>query len=132
MNDDCLGPDKGILGMNIIQAVWSALTQETHPGLAAFKTVMPQIEGQVWARAFAECQKVDTQSPPTPFQGVAKLTRQQPVIIPPQSEMVVWMQVTESTATQSCDVMVESLPDSDTEWRVGQTLAKINGGKVPC
>ncbi|KAM3617411.1 uncharacterized protein V6R79_005815 [Siganus canaliculatus] len=27
VDDDCLGPDKGILSMNIIQAVWSALTQ---------------------------------------------------------------------------------------------------------
>lgn len=132
VNDECLGPNKGILGMNIIQAVWSALTQGTHPGLAAFKTIMPQLEGRVWAQAFAECRRVAIQSPPPPFQGVAKLTRQQPVIIPPQSEMVVWMQVTEGTATQSCNVIVESLPDCDAEWRVGRTLATLNGGRVPC
>ena len=132
VNDECLGPDKGILGMNIIKSVWSALTQGNHPGLSAFKTIMPPAAGQVWDRAFAECQRITTRGPLPLYQGMAKLPRQQPVIVPPYSEMVLWTQVSEGAANPSCNVIVEPLPDSDTDWLVGRTLATLNGGRVPC
>ncbi|KAL7406248.1 hypothetical protein ABVT39_016389 [Epinephelus coioides] len=132
VNDECLSPDKGILGMNIIKPVWSALTQGNHPGLSAFKTTMPPVDGQIWARAFAECQRITTRGPLPPYQGVAKVPRQQAVIILPQSEIVVWTQISEDASNPSCTVIVELLPDSDTEWRVGRTLGSLNGGQVPC
>lgn len=91
VDDDCLGAEKGILGMNIIQAVWLALTQRN---LSAFKTTMPRQEGRVWPEAFAECQRVAARRAPPPYQGAVRLLRQPPVIIPPQSEMVIWTQVT--------------------------------------
>ncbi len=132
VNDECLGPDKGILGMNIIKPLWSALTQGNHPGLSAFKTTMPAAAGQIWDRAFAECQRVTTTGHLPPYQGVAKLPRQQPVIVPPHSEMILWTQVSEGAANPSCEVLVEPLLNSDTEWRVGRTLATLSGGQVPC
>lgn len=73
VKDDCLGLDKGILGMNIIESVWSALAQGNHPGLSAFKTTMPLIEGQAWARALTECHRISTKLPLPLFQGMAKL-----------------------------------------------------------
>lgn len=73
VNDECLGPDKGILGMNIMEPLWSTLTQGNYPGLSTFKTTMPPAAGQVWALAFAECQRVATRIPLPPYQGVAKL-----------------------------------------------------------
>jgi len=132
VNDECLGPNKGILGMNIIQPVWSALTQGNHPGLAAFKTTMSPAVGQVWDRAFTVCQRVTTRAPLPPYQGVARLSRQQPAIIPPHSEMILWTQVSEGAANPSCNVLIEPLPNSDTEWCVGRTLATLNRGQVPC
>lgn len=56
VDDECLGPHKGILGMDIIKPVWPALTQGNHPGLAAFKTILPPAAGKAWDEAFAECQ----------------------------------------------------------------------------
>ncbi|KAK7915620.1 hypothetical protein WMY93_011381 [Mugilogobius chulae] len=130
VEDSCLGADKGILDMNIIQQLWSSLTQGNHPGLAAFKTTLSLAEGKAWSKAFMECQKVVLGGPRPAFEGVAKLPRQPPVIIPPHTEMVLWMQVTETNT--NCTVTIEPLPNSDTEWRVGRTLATFRDGKVPC
>ncbi len=72
VDDECLGSNKGILGMNIIQAVWSALTQENHLWLSAFKTTMLPLEGWVWAQAFAKYQQFATRSPPSPTRAWQK------------------------------------------------------------
>lgn len=63
---------------------------------------------------------------------MAKLPRQQPVFVPPHSEMVFWVQVSEGATNSSCNVIVEPRPDNDAEWCVGRTLATLNGGRVPC
>lgn len=131
VRDDCLGPDKGILGMNIIKPVWSALTQGNHPGLSAFRTLLPSVERKLWADAFAECYRVATTASSTPYEGFVKLPRQSPVVIPPYSEMVLWTHVTGSPANQ-LNICVEPLPDSGLEWCVGRTLATLCGGRVPC
>uniref|UniRef100_A0AAV2MPD0 ribonuclease H n=1 Tax=Knipowitschia caucasica TaxID=637954 RepID=A0AAV2MPD0_KNICA len=109
----------------------SSAEEESHPGLAAFRTLLPTVEGQVWAQAFAECQRVSMKSPAPAYQGVAKLPRQSPITIPPLSEMVLWLQVSGNPADQS-NVFVEPLPNSDSEWCVGRTLTRLNSGRVPC
>lgn len=132
VNDDCLGPEQGILGMNIIKPVWSALAEGNHPGLSAFKTTMPVVEGQAWARAFTECHRITTKPMAPHFQGIAKLPRQSPVIIPPQSEMIMWTQVPDYPPNQSCSVIVEPLPDSSSDWCVARTVTTLQGGQVAC
>lgn len=111
VNDECLGPNKGILGMNIIEPVWSVLTQGNHPGLAAFKTSMSPAAGRVWDRVFTVCQRVTTRGLLPPYQGVAELSPQQPVITPPHSEMILWTQVSEGAANPSCSVLIEDFPN---------------------
>ncbi|XP_032367401.1 uncharacterized protein LOC116686492 [Etheostoma spectabile] len=106
-------------------------TEGNHPGLAAFKTTMPLVQSQAWVRAFAECRRIAGGESLPPYQGQVKLPRQQPVIIPPQTEMLVWTQVSEGAPKQNCNVMIESLPDSGAEWCVGRTLAVICDGRVP-
>lgn len=110
VDDDCLGAEKGILGMNIIQAVWLALTQRN---LSAFKTTMPPQEGRVWPEAFAECQRVAARRAPPPYQGAVRLLRQPPVIIPPQSEMVIWTQVTVKGDIQGEQELVSNSDEPD-------------------
>uniref|UniRef100_A0AAV2JK74 Uncharacterized protein n=1 Tax=Knipowitschia caucasica TaxID=637954 RepID=A0AAV2JK74_KNICA len=80
-----------------------------HPGLAAFKTTVTSAEGKAWGKAFTICQRVECSGPRPRVEGVAKLSRQPPVIIPPHTEMVLWLQ-----------------------WRIGRTLAILKKGKVPC
>ncbi|KAF3835724.1 hypothetical protein F7725_028282 [Dissostichus mawsoni] len=104
------------------------ITQEeptSQPKTVGFQNPMPHAAGQLWAQAFTECQRVSTRMPLPAYQGIAKLPRQQPVIIPPQSEMILWTQVSEGAANQACNVVV------DTEWRVGRTLATLKDGRVP-
>lgn len=45
--------------------------------------------------------------------------------------MLVWTQVSEEAPKHACNVIVEPLPDSDSEWCVGRTLAVLHDGRVP-
>ena len=87
VSDEHMGPAKGILGMNIIKPVWSALSQVSHPGLMAFKSTMSIAAGQAWDRAFTDCRQIAVRDALPPYHGVAKLPRQQPsrkkISIPP-------------------------------------------------
>ncbi|KAL7874541.1 hypothetical protein SRHO_G00055110 [Serrasalmus rhombeus] len=62
--------------------------------------------------------------------GIAQLPRQSPVTIPPQSEMIVWTQVSGHVSNQSCNV--EPLSDNGLEWCVACIVTTLHGGRVPC
>lgn len=130
VKDECLGPDKGILGMNVINPIWRALFQGNHPGMTAFTSTLPPGAKGAWEQAFALCRQVEEESPPDGKVGVARLTRQDPVEVPAHSEMILWAQVLEtSKPTHSC-VLVEGINDEE-QWHVAKTLAHIKDGKVP-
>ncbi|XP_028298751.1 uncharacterized protein LOC114461110 [Gouania willdenowi] len=131
VKDECLGPEKGILGMNIIKPLWSILNQSNHPGLVVFRTNLPSKEGTVWAQALTECQRVATRDSGPPYESIVRLPKQSPVVIPPESEMIVWMQVVEGTKNQPL-VMVEPLSDNETEFQVARSLVRLEDGRVPC
>ncbi|MGH0144482.1 UNVERIFIED_CONTAM: hypothetical protein FKN15_002911 [Acipenser sinensis] len=75
-----------------------------------------------WDKAFAVCRKVEREEDPDGKVGTARLTRQQPIQIPPQSEMVVWTRVIEHRARTEYCALVEAI-EEDAEWQVARTLA---------
>ncbi|KAJ8367802.1 hypothetical protein SKAU_G00078300 [Synaphobranchus kaupii] len=64
VEDECLGAEKGVLGMNVITECWKVLFQGEHPGAAAFgATVSLGAKGE-WERAFAICRKIACEESP--------------------------------------------------------------------
>lgn len=97
MKDECLGPEKGILGMNVIKECWKALFQENHPGMTAFvSTISPEAKG-AWVKAFVVTRLIEEEFPSDEKVGVARLTKQEPVEVPAYSEMILWAQVLETS-----------------------------------
>lgn len=130
VRDTCLGAECGILGMNVISDCWTQVFQGSHPGEVAFKSTTTQVAGEAWGRAFAACRKALVQGPSPPLQGVAKLERQPPLVLPPEAEMVVWTCVPQGAGRADCWVLVEDLDDWSREWRVARTLTWMRQGRV--
>ncbi|XDV15645.1 hypothetical protein PO909_015682 [Leuciscus waleckii] len=86
---------------------------------------------KAWDAAFAACQRVNSSMPEVELQGVAKLQRQPPVVLPPGSEMIVWAHVPQATNQPNCAVLVEDLGHHGQEWCVARSLSWVQGGKVP-
>lgn len=94
VKDTCQGADKTVLGMNIIFSCWKSIFQENiHPGMSAFRVTVSSSALGHWEQAFAACSCVTQEESADGKIGVARLTRQSLVEIPPQSETVVWAQV---------------------------------------
>ncbi|KAF3836716.1 hypothetical protein F7725_004180 [Dissostichus mawsoni] len=88
-----------------------------------------QAKGE-WERAFAVCQKVSqTDSSDGPV-GVARLTRQESVVVPPNSEMVLWTQLYGAETKSDFCALVEG-PERDDEWQVARTVAWVVKGRLP-
>lgn len=48
VSDEIMGPEQGLLGMNVIGQVWNTVHLGAHPGLEAFKCAIPQGSRQEW------------------------------------------------------------------------------------
>ena len=129
--DDCLQSEYGILGMNVINHCWEALFQDGHPGLSAFKSTIPQRAGQAWEKAFQVCRRVQAVSPMTEFQSTARLHSPEPILLPPETEMMLWASVPQATGHSNCCVVVEDLGGETRDWRVGRAVVQMKAGKVP-
>lgn len=92
---------------------------------------MSPVTGRVWEQAFSVCQRVTSEGHAITFQGVARLPRQPPVVIPPESEMVVWAQLQEGAPKAVHNALIEPLEDQDGERYVAQSLVVVSGGKLP-
>ncbi|XP_071061777.1 uncharacterized protein [Pseudochaenichthys georgianus] len=131
VEDSCLQQECALLGMNVIGDCWQTIFQDGHQGEAAFRSTLPPAVSTAWGKAFAVCRRVGRVGSPTELQGVAKLPRQSAVLVPPETEMIIWTQVPQAVGTPDCCVMVENLQNDDQEWRVARTLSWVRSGRVP-
>lgn len=135
VKDDCMSTDYGLLGMNVMSECWETLFKQGHPRQAAFKSLFSPAARKAWEKAFTICQRIQVTPTQDMAQGVAKLERQAPILVPPESEMIVWAYVPQALGGEDCPVLVEDLPDGqgmeERSWRVARTLSWARGGKVP-
>lgn len=132
VKDDCISAEYGLLGMNVISECWEGLFSKGHPGQEAFKSTVPPTARKAWEKAFTLCQQVRNTTPLDESGGVARLPRQAPVLVPPESEMVVWADVPPALGRFGCPVLIEDLADWTEErgWRVARCIGWVRGGKV--
>ncbi|KAF3838362.1 hypothetical protein F7725_010130, partial [Dissostichus mawsoni] len=62
--------------------------------------------------------------------GVARLTRQESMVVPPNSEMVLWNQLYGAETKSDFCALVEG-PERDDEWQVARTVAWVVKGRLP-
>ncbi|MGH0124800.1 UNVERIFIED_CONTAM: hypothetical protein FKN15_020035 [Acipenser sinensis] len=107
-------PDRGVV---IVED--SALSGAGNPGNERDQPLL--------GRAIQGSRKVKQEEAPDGKVGTARLTWQQPIQIPPQSEMVVWTQVIEHPARTEYCALVEAI-EEDAEWQVARTPAWVLQG----
>lgn len=129
VKDECLNSERGILGMNVISHCWKELFQGVHPGLTVFGATMSEAKGE-WERAFSVCRRVSLAEPPDEQVRVARLTRQDPVYVPPNSEMVLWTHLHGTKIPADFCALVEG-PERDDEWQVARTVTRVVRGRLP-
>ncbi|XP_062416225.1 uncharacterized protein LOC134107905 [Pungitius pungitius] len=129
VKDECLSAERGILGMNVISHCWKELFQGVHPGLTVFGATMSREAKGEWQRAFAVCQKVSQDESSDGLIGVARLTRQDPVYLPPNSEMVLWTHLYGAKTRSDFCALVEG-PERDDEWQVARTVTTVVKGRL--
>ncbi|MGH0155783.1 UNVERIFIED_CONTAM: hypothetical protein FKN15_040670 [Acipenser sinensis] len=127
VEDSALSAEQGILGMNVISHCWEELFRGAGPRRRSFELAVSTKARGEWDKAFAICRKVKQEEAPDGKVGTAGLTWQQPIQIPPQSEMVVWTQVIEHPARTEYCALVEAIGE-DAEWQVARTPAWVLRG----
>lgn len=131
VRDDCINTEYGLLGMNVVTDCWASIFQGGHPGAAAFKSVFSPSAEKLWDVAFAACQRAEASTTRVELQGVARLQRQPPVMLPPSTETIIWAQVPQAAGLADCPVLLEDLDGYGRKWRVARSLAWTRGGRVP-
>lgn len=130
VSDEIMGPDQGLLGMNVIGHVWNTVHQGAHPGLEAFKSAISQGSRQEWERALGCCQRVMTVGPTEERPVTARLTKQPVVVVPSGSEMVLWAQVPENPGKTHYTALVEGM-DTETDWQVAHAVVDVKNHRIP-
>lgn len=131
VSDEIMGPEQGLLGMNVIGQVWNTVHLGAHPGLEAFKSAIPQGSRQEWERALACCQRTMTVGPTEERPVTARLTKQQqPVVVPAESEMMLWAHIPEDPGKTHYTALVEGV-DTETEWQVAHAVVDVKNHRIP-
>ncbi|KAM3622798.1 uncharacterized protein V6R79_003288 [Siganus canaliculatus] len=125
-----MGPKQALLGMNVIGAVWETVTGGGHPGLQVFRSIVPAPSHREWDRAFACCQRAMMVGPTEDQPIMARLTKQQPVVVPPETEMLLWTQVPGNDGKTTYTALVEGT-DVETDWQVAHAVVEVVKNKLP-
>ncbi|KAG1949143.1 hypothetical protein F2P79_011956 [Pimephales promelas] len=79
------------------------------PGGAPDRAPTKALHEKAWDTAFAACQRAEALVTRVELQGVARLQRQPPVVLPPSTETIVWAHVPQSAGLPDCPVMIEDM-----------------------
>lgn len=86
-----------------------------------------------WEKAFTFCQRVHQTTLEEIPSGMARLRRQAQVIVPPESELVVWADVPTHLEQAGLPMVVEDLADpmaGGRGWRVARTIGTVRNGQI--
>lgn len=112
---------------------WENITQWGALGKTSFKSrVSPKARG-AWEKAFTVYQRVHHTTPEEKPSGMARLRRQAQVVVPPESELVVFADVPAYLKRAKLPVLVEDSADlvaCERGWRVAQTVSSLKNGQI--
>uniref|UniRef100_A0AAV2MSB4 Uncharacterized protein n=1 Tax=Knipowitschia caucasica TaxID=637954 RepID=A0AAV2MSB4_KNICA len=117
-----------ILGMNVIMACWDTLFK-----CPATSSRLPQFKTQkVWRDAFATCRHIEVSPAEDGLVGFVRLAAKGKVVVPPESEMVVWGRTKRNPVGIGHCALVEPLLDvGASDVGVARALVEVKQGRVP-
>ena len=130
VEDDCIGAEEGILGMNIIGHCWKELFHGRSLGVKSFTATMGPGATKAWKEAFAFCrQAVPTCETEEPA-GTARLFKKDPNCIPASCEKLLWARVVGGSPLQDYYALVEDSA-AGPGWQVARAVVRVQGGRLP-
>uniref|UniRef100_A0AAV2IY75 Uncharacterized protein n=1 Tax=Knipowitschia caucasica TaxID=637954 RepID=A0AAV2IY75_KNICA len=117
-----------IVGMNVIMACWDTLFK-----CPATSSRLPQFKTQkVWRDAFATCRHIEVSPAEDGLVGFVRLAAKGKVVVPPESEMVVWGRTKRNPVGIGHCALVEPLLDvGASDVGVARALVEVKQGRVP-
>lgn len=113
VKDECLGAEKGILGMDMIAACWKDVFRGVPLQHTCFTATIGQEGWKEWDRAVADCRKVEAGR----FSEETRTT--------------VWLAQVRGPASRRSYCAILEPDDETVEWQVAQAVVQIEGNHCP-
>lgn len=117
-----------IQGMNIIVPCWDIPFSKPQAEIQTWPPETDAITQQVWTAAFEDCRRIQAAVPP-PHTGTLQPAYRYPVMIPKQSEQVIWARAPSMLKKNQC-ILVEPL-EGPSAVAVAHSLETVQKGRVP-